>query len=123
MNRSVRLRKYQSAYELCISKIENLNKYENTKKSPSQKLHKRSPQQKHPRSPPRRSKTEKKEKKEVKSQTPLNPYQLFVREQSQKNKYRSMSPKTRMTHISKAWAKKKGVPKDNILGDKCLLIS
>jgi hypothetical protein len=115
MNRSVRLRKYQSAYELCISKIENLNKYENTKKSPSQKLHKRSPQQKHPRSPqrrpprspPRRSKTEKKEKEEVKSQTPLNPYQLFVREQSQKNKYRSMSPKTRMTHISKAWAKKK----------------
>jgi hypothetical protein len=63
----------------------------------------RSPQ----RSPPRRSKTEKKEKKEVKSQTPLNPYQLFVREQSQKNKYRSMSPKTRMTHISKAWAKKR----------------
>jgi len=121
MNRSVRLRKYQSAYELCISKIENINTKKSPPRSPKQKHPKqspprsppRSPKQKHPkqsppRRPPRRSKTEKKEKEEVKSQTTLNPYQLFVREQSQKNKYRSMSPKTRMTYISKAWAKKRG---------------
>ena len=104
MNRSVRLRKYQSAYELCISKIENIN----TKKSPPRSPKQKHPKQSPPRRPPRRSKTEKKEKEEVKSQTTLNPYQLFVREQSQKNKYRSMSPKTRMTYISKAWAKKRG---------------
>ena len=105
MNKSVRLRKYQSAYELCISKIENLN----TKTTYRAKSPTKSPREKPPRETkksPKRTLPHGKPKSE--KETNLNPYQLFVREQSQKNKYKSMSPKTRMTHISRAWAKKRG---------------
>lgn len=55
-------------------------------------------------------------KKKIKIMTPqsspekekiLNSYQLFIQSESLKNKYKKISPKTRMKSIAIAWKKKK----------------
>ncbi len=48
-----------------------------------------------------------KKKKSKERKRPLNAYQLFVRDESKKSKYKGVSSSDRMTAISKAWKAKK----------------
>jgi hypothetical protein len=88
LSRSARLRKYEVAYEECIKKNECYKKNTVLRKSPDKK----SQQQ-----------TEKLQKK--KNEKPLNSYQKFVRDESQKSKYKGLIASDRMIAISKEWKK------------------
>ena len=103
LSRSARLRKYEVAYEECIKKTfdsskKKPNRIEPSKKSPYTRnvissSHKKSKVKQSP--PPNKKKRS------------LNSYQKFVKEESQKNKYKSFTPSERMKEISKEWNKKK----------------
>ena len=130
VSRSVRLRKYESAYEACVKKAltackkskctspdkksrarrktckdghvrdQSTGRCRRKKTSPAKKVKKRitSPTK-------RRRKPAKKKSKDRKR--PLNAYQLFVREESKKSKYKGMSSVDRLSAISKAWKAQK----------------
>ena len=89
--KSPQLRKYRDIYDLILKKNKIKKKVTfNPKKSIKIITPQRSPE----RSP------EKKEKS-------LNSYQLFLQSESSKNKYKKISPKSRMKSIARAWKKKK----------------
>lgn len=48
-----------------------------------------------------------KKSQNVKSDKKLNAYQIFVREESKKQKYKNYSAEERLRSISKAWKRKK----------------
>jgi hypothetical protein len=91
LSRSARLRKYEVAYEECLKKM-SLSK----RRSPVKKSR---VQQECETSAPN-SQTKKNEK-------PLNSYQKFVQDESQKSKYKGLIATERMTAISKEWKKQK----------------
>ena len=88
LSRSARLRKYEIAYEECIKKNACSKKNTVLRKSPDKKY-----QQKPDKSPKK------------KNEKPLNSYQKFVRDESQKSKYKGLIASERMTAISKEWKK------------------
>lgn len=96
VSRSIRLRKYEEAYEDCIKKTRILKK--SSRKSPTKKPKTRKSSKKPTNSPSNSP------KKPVKR--PLNSYQKFVQTESQKTKYQGMDAKTRMRSISNAWKNK-----------------
>jgi len=94
LTRSARLRKYEVAYEECLKKMSC------SKRSPDKKLRIKQecelPVQAKQKSP----------KKSI--EKPLNSYQKFVQDESQKSKYKGLIASERMTAISKEWKKQKG---------------
>lgn len=80
-SRSARLRKYGIAYEECLKKMP-------VKKTRSRRVKILD------------NKTEATKK-------PLNSYQIFVRDESQKSKYSGVSVQERMTEMAKEWKKTK----------------
>ena len=94
LTRSARLRKYEVAYEECLKKMSC-----STKRSPVKKSR---AQQEFELPVPIKQKSPKK-----KNEMPLNSYQKFVRDESQKSKYNGLRASERMTAISKEWKKQK----------------
>ena len=92
LSRSVRLRKYEVAYEECLKKMTC------SKRSPDKK----SRAQQECETSPVKQKSPKKN-----NEKPLNSYQKFVRDESQKSKYKGLIATERMTAISKEWKKQK----------------
>lgn len=110
ISRSARLRKYEVAYEECIKK-----KFDNSKKKPirsepakkSRSIRNVSAK-KSPSIPNVSAKKSRVKKSPIpKKKRSLNAYQKFVKEESQKNKYKGITPSQRMTAISKEWNKQK----------------
>ena len=101
LSRSARLRKYEVAYEECIKKTFDTSKKKPNRLEPSKKS----------RSirnvSPKKSKVKQSPPPPNKKKRSLNAYQKFVKEESQKNKYKSFTPSERMKEISKEWNKKK----------------
>lgn len=93
--RSARLRKYESVYTEYMRK-----------KSPSPKVISRRICIETKEGEKDIEKKEKGERKKT-SQRTLNAYQIFVKEESQKDKYRNMSGERRMRKIVEAWNKSK----------------
>ena len=91
LTRSARLRKYEVAYEECLKKIS---------------CSKRSPV-KQSRAPQEFESQVKQKSPKKKNEKPLNSYQKFVRDESQKSKYKGLIATERMTAISKEWKKQK----------------
>lgn len=87
LSRSARLRKYEVAYEECLKKTVCSKKNTVLRKSPDKKSRQQSPKKK--------------------NEKPLNSYQKFVRDESQKSKYKGLIASERMTAISKEWKKQK----------------
>ena len=92
LTRSARLRKYEVVYEECLKKVAESK----SKRSPVKKSR---VQQECETSAPN-SQTKKNEK-------PLNAYQKFVQDESQKSKYKGLIASERMIAISKEWKKQK----------------
>jgi hypothetical protein len=91
LSRSARLRKYEVAYEECLKKMSC-----SKRRSPDKKLRaQQEPVQGKKKSP------------QKKNEKPLNSYQKFVRDESQKSKYKDLIATERMTAISKEWKKQK----------------
>ena len=90
LSRSARLRKYEVAYEECLKKMS---------------CYKRSPVKKSDVQQERVQAKQKSPKKSI--EKPLNSYQKFVRDESQKSKYKGLIASERMTAISKEWKKQK----------------
>jgi hypothetical protein len=101
MSRSTRLRKYESAYYICLKKIDTQKS--NVKRSPKNQI-KRSPKT----SPTPRTRGRNSESKVEKpiplKKKPLSDYQKFVQQESKKTEYSGMPAKKRMTEISKSWS-------------------
>jgi iron uptake system EfeUOB component EfeO/EfeM len=91
LSRSARLRKYEVAYEECLKKMSC------SKKSPDKKSRVRQ------ETPPEI----KQKSPQKKNEKPLNSYQKFVQDESQKSKYKGLIASERMTAISKEWKKQK----------------
>lgn len=89
--RSLKLRKYEFAYESCLKKQKTVEK----KKSPR-------PQRRvtENKKTPVNNTVEKSKKRQ------LNDYQKFVRSESKKDIYKNMSGKERLQSISKKWKTK-----------------
>ena len=96
--KSAKLKKYAGVYEKCLREQQKSTKalQKSVKKEP-----KRSPKKEPKRSPKKESKRS--PKKEPKK---LNPYQLFVKTESKKEKYKGLEAKERMNLIGIAWKKK-----------------
>ena len=94
LTRSARLRKYEVAYEECLKKVAESK----SKRSPV----KNSRVRQECETPPVKQKSPKK-----KNEQPRNSYQKFVRDESQKSKYKCLIASERMTAISKEWKKQK----------------
>ena len=84
-SRSARLRKYAIVYEECLKKIP-------VKKTRSRRVN---------------IIDNKKADVVKKSPKPLNSYQIFVKNESQKTKYSGVSVQERMTEMAKEWKKMK----------------
>jgi len=114
LSRSVRLRKYESAYETCLKTLDNKK---DKHKKPSEESKDKKVKEKEKDSKKKVKEKEKDSKKKVKEKEkiskskdrkrPLNDYQKFVREESKKSKYQGMSSSERMLLISKVWKTKK----------------
>jgi hypothetical protein len=104
LSRSARLRKYEVAYEECIKKTFDTSKKKPNRLEPSKKS--RSIRNVISSSP-KKSKVKQSPPPPNKKKRSLNAYQKFVKEESQKNKYKSLTPSERMKEISKEWNKKK----------------
>ena len=114
LSRSARLRKYEVAYEECIKKTfdsskKKPNRIEPCKKSRSVRnvISNKSPSIKNVISSSHKKSKVKQSSPPNKKKRSLNAYQKFVKEESQKNKYKSFTPSERMKEISKEWNKKK----------------
>lgn len=123
LSRSIRLRKYESAYETCIKNIDNKkDKPKNTsgergsnkikdKEKESKKREKEEESKRRKKEKDKEKESKKIEKQKVSKskerKRPLNDYQKFVREESKKSKYQGMSSSERMLLISKVWKTKK----------------
>lgn len=138
VSRSVRLRKYEAAYEACVRKALSACTKHASPVRKSRSRRKKSDQALEPvkkvRSKDqgkdkkiRKSKDSTSKNKDVKNKDvknkdvknkdvkkskdrkrPLNDYQKFVREESKRVKYKGMNSADRMTAIGKAWKKKQG---------------
>lgn len=93
LTRSARLRKYEVAYEECLKKMSC------SKRNPVKKSRVRQECE----TPP----AVKQKSPQKKNQKPLNSYQKFVQDESQKSKYKGLIASERMTAISKEWKKQK----------------
>jgi hypothetical protein len=94
LSRSARLRKYEVAYEECLKKMSCSKRRSPAKKSSVRKECETPPEIKQ-KSP------------QKKNEKPLNSYQKFVQDESQKSKYKGLIASERMTAISKEWKKQK----------------
>ena len=104
-SRSSRLRKYQVIYEECLKK-EKSKKIESDKPSRSRRVKSEHIEDKPSRS--RRVKSEHIEDKHLTtSKKTLNPYQIFVRDESKKSKYNGLPVQERMSTVAKEWKKSK----------------
>ena len=92
LSRSARLRKYEVAYEECLKKMTCYK----CKRSPDKKSRAQE------EAVPIKEKSPKKNNEKL-----LNSYQKFVRDESQKSKYKGLIASERMTAISKEWKKTK----------------
>jgi hypothetical protein len=114
LSRSIRLRKYESAYETCLKTINNKDKpkksYEEKKVKVKEKESGKKVKEKEKESSKKEKESRKKEKGKITKskdrKRPLNDYQKFVREESKKSKYQGMSSSERMLLISKVWRAK-----------------
>lgn len=97
VSRSVRLKKYEAAYEACLKKAMSACK----KKSDPSSSKKSKRKHKSKTTPSETVSKRKSPKKEQKR--PLNAYQKFVRDESKKSKYKGMLSSDRMRAIGKAW--------------------
>ena len=108
LNRSARLRKYESTYKLCLEKTSSGGEKQRKTSKPiiREEYSKRS-------IPSSTKKAEAKtvDKDESTPKRPLNAYQKFLQTESKREKYRTKSPKSRMSAIAASWKKKQG--KDN----------
>jgi hypothetical protein len=125
--KSSELKKYESIYQKCLKEQQKSTKCllskKASKKSPkkeSKKESKKSPKKESKKSPKKESKKspkkeskkspKKESKKDVKKtlvSSKLNTYQLFVKNESKKNKYKGLEAKERMLIIGKEWQKMK----------------
>lgn len=115
ISRSARLRKYELSYEACIKKT--LFEYKKKSKCTTpDKSHVRNEIVKERELSSEKNKEIKSSVKKVKKRLteskkskdrkrPLNTYQRFVRDESQKSKYKGMTSTERMFAISKVWKK------------------
>jgi len=119
ISRSIRLKKYENAYQSYLTKLS----FENTKglvkdtskgktkcASPNRRKPDKSPRRKPVSSPRRKIKRVEKSPTQTipkSSKKELNSYQLFVQDESKKTRYGGMSGKDRMLLISQAWKKRK----------------
>jgi hypothetical protein len=106
-SRSIRLRKYESGYKLCMDKI-NTNTSIISEKKPRTNVSV-TREQYSKRSLPTTSVSRKQDKileEEVTPKRPLNNYQKFLQTESKREKYKTKSPKSRMSAIASSWKKK-----------------
>lgn len=89
--KSSELKKYESIYQKCLKEQQK-----STKCLLSKKESKKSPK-----------KESKKDVKKTLVSSKLNTYQLFVKNESKKNKYKGLEAKERMLIIGKEWQKMK----------------
>ena len=104
ISRSARLRKYEASYEECIKKNVENRKKKPVRSEPVKKS--RSIRNVIASSPSKQSRVKKSPPQNQKKRS-LNAYQKFVREESQKIKYKGITSSERMTAISKEWNKQK----------------
>lgn len=107
--KSAKLKKYAGVYEKCLREQQKSTKaleksVKRTKKNENSKVPKKSPPKKNVEES--KKLPEKSPKKVEKSPKKLNAYQLFVKNESKKPKYKGLEAKERMNLISKAWKKK-----------------
>ncbi len=103
LNRSVRLRKYETAYNECVKKQSH---------SPTQTLRKPVSKKKTytsiVRRKPSRSRSVHTTKNKVKvKKKPLTAYQKFYKKENKKKKYTGMTGRERMSMISTEWKRQK----------------
>ena len=107
LTRSARIKKYESMYEICLSKIKQKKRIppnKNTRCKRVNTTNELNKKEKKRKEEKRRRKEDIKKKEEKKK---LNIYQKFVQEESMRKKYSGMDAKKRMTEIGKVWKKKK----------------
>lgn len=97
ISRSVRLKKYEVAYEACLKKSLSINK--KSKSVKDKRKHRKSSKAISTEKPSKLNPSKK--NKDIKR--PLNTYQKFVRKESKKSKYKGMIPSERMRAIGKIW--------------------
>jgi hypothetical protein len=121
LSRSIRLRKYESAYESCLKTLDKKDKHKKPSEESSkdkkvkvkekEKGSRKKEKEKGSREKGKEKSSRKKEKEKISKskdrKRPLNDYQKFVREESKKSKYQGMSSSERMLLISKVWKTKK----------------
>lgn len=123
VSRSARIRKYEAAYEVCVKKALSTCKKKPVRVTPVKKSRalrkiKKAGELSSERNQEKKASSEKKIKKglsEAKKRKspkkskdrkrPLNAYQRFVRDESQKSKYKGTTSMERMSAIGKAWKK------------------
>ena len=115
--KSAKLKKYAGVYQKCLREQQKSTKAleksakREPKKSPKKLPTKKEPKKSPKRSPkklPKRSPKKLPAKKEpVKSPKKLNSYQLFVKSESKKAKYKGLEARERMNLIGVEWKKQK----------------
>lgn len=91
--RSIRLKKYEVVYKEYLK---------NKSKSPKPRKHERVKPKSEKKIP---EKSEKKIADSSRGRKKLTDYQKFVKEQSQKEKYKGLKPEERMAKIARSWKK------------------
>lgn len=94
ISKSVRLRKYQTVYLKYMKSLEKKEKKE-------------AKEVKEVKEVKREKKGDEKKKRENTETKKLNDYQLYVKEQISKGKYKNMSGKERLSAIATAWKTEK----------------
>jgi len=123
--KSAKLKKYAGVYQKCLREQQKSTKAleksakrepkKSPKKLPTKKEPKKSPKRspkklpkRSPKKSPKRSPKKSPAKKEpVKSPKKLNSYQLFVKSESKKAKYKGLEARERMNLIGVEWKKQK----------------
>ena len=98
--RSVRLKKYEAVYK------EHMKKYPSSTNIETKYVTEQKPKEKKPQT------SDSKKKK-----TLLNEYQNFVKEESKKEKYKSMKGAERLAAIAQVWKKKRKRKKQSLVGE------
>lgn len=107
VSRSIRLRKYESAYRSCMEKLANRTKDKSLKKKESKIKSRKKVKESESKTKSRTKKKKNKKRKDDTPKTKLNDYQKFMRSESKKDKYSGMSGGDRMKAIGVEWKKKK----------------
>ena len=115
--KSAKLKKYAGVYQKCLREQQKSTKAleksakrepkKSPKKLPTKKEPKKSPKRSPKKSPKRSPKKSPAKKEPVKSPKKLNSYQLFVKSESKKAKYKGLEARERMNLIGVEWKKQK----------------